>query len=155
MYGTGSEDYYNYSWGSSDIFYSPYAGQPLNDGPGNRGFVTNYHWHILDPIPFEKGLQFYMELYPHTQRKGFSYARISYLHARQGLMVDHIPINKADVQFTDYKKWSPVAKGGAINSVFYQIEELVDKAINTGTLESNLWAEGKLFTWSPDRQGIF
>ena len=48
IFGTGSEDYFNYSWSSPDIFAYPYCGQPRNDGPGNRGFVTNFRWHVLD-----------------------------------------------------------------------------------------------------------
>ena len=48
IFGTGSEDYFNYAWSSPDIFLFPYCGQPRNDGPGNRGFVTNNRWHIID-----------------------------------------------------------------------------------------------------------
>ncbi len=68
IFGTGSEDYYNYSWSSPDIFAFPYCGQPRNDGPGNRGFVTNFRWHILDPIPFKRNIRFYMELFSHEVR---------------------------------------------------------------------------------------
>ena len=53
-FGTGSEDYYNYAWSSPDIFIFPYCAQPRNDGPANRGFVTNNRWHVLDALPFER-----------------------------------------------------------------------------------------------------
>ena len=78
IFGTGSEDYFNYSWSSPDIFVFPYCGQPRNDGPGNRGFVTNYRWHVLDSIPFKNSVRFYMELNSHERTPGMSYARIGY-----------------------------------------------------------------------------
>ena len=53
-FGTGSEDYFNYSWSSPDIFVYPYCGQPRNDGPANRGFVVNHRWHIMDALPFHQ-----------------------------------------------------------------------------------------------------
>ena len=62
FFGTGSEDYFNYSWSSARIFSYPYCGQPRNDGPGNRGYVSNYSWHISDDIPFTDKIAFYMEL---------------------------------------------------------------------------------------------
>jgi hypothetical protein len=64
-FGTGSEDYYNYSWSAPDIFFFPYCGQPRNDGPGNRGFVTNFRWHVVDAIPFRDSIGFSMELSSH------------------------------------------------------------------------------------------
>ena len=64
FFGTGSEDYFNYSWSSSRIFSYPYCGQPRNDGPGNRGYVSNYRWHIADDILFMDKIAFYMELGP-------------------------------------------------------------------------------------------
>ena len=58
IFGTGSEDYYNYAWSDPDIFMFPYCGQPRNDGPANRGFVTNNRWHILDDLPFRYRIGF-------------------------------------------------------------------------------------------------
>jgi len=40
-FGTGSEYYFNYAWSSSEIFTLPFCGQPGNNGPTNRGFVSN------------------------------------------------------------------------------------------------------------------
>ena len=98
LFGTGSEDYFNYSWSAPDIFIYPYCGQPRNDGPGNRGFVTNYRWHILDPIPFTNDLRFYMELFSHERTPGMTYARIGYHYARPGLTDDFLPIKPADLR---------------------------------------------------------
>jgi len=151
LFGTGSEDYYNYSWSSPDIFIYPYCGQPRNDGPGNRGFVTNYRWHILDPVPFQKGIRFYMELFTHRPTPGMSYARIGYHYGRPGLTDDHFPIMPEDVRPLELPPdWQPVASHGSRNSVFYQAEDIITNdpyfQINT----SNLWAGGELMVWKPE-----
>jgi len=126
VFGTGSEDYYNYSWSSPDIFAFPYCGQPRNDGPGNRGFVTNYRWHILDPLPFKEEIGFYMEAYPHERTPGFSYARIGYHYGRPGMTDDHRSLTPDDLREPrPVGIWMPAARGGARNSVFYQAEDLI------------------------------
>jgi len=153
LFGTGSEDYYNYSWSSPDIFTFPYCGQPRNDGPGNRGFVTNYRWHILDPLPFREEIRFYMEVYPHERTPGFSYARIGYHYGRPGMTDDHEAIEPEDLREPRARGfWMPVARGGARNSVFYQVEELRGGA--TGSLASDLlYAGGSLSVWRPSAPG--
>jgi hypothetical protein len=154
IFGTGSEDYYNYSWSSPDIFYFPYCGQPRNDGPGNRGFVTNYRWHILDPIPFLQGIRFYMELFHHERTPGLSYARIGYYYARPGVTDDHVPIMPEDVRFLQLPKgWTPVSKKGAKNSVFFTAEEIVIKKKNIILEKGNLWEGGQLMCWHPEGEG--
>jgi hypothetical protein len=150
-FGTGSEDYYNYAWSSPDIFIFPYCGQPRNDGPANRGFVTNNRWHILDALPFESHLAFYMELYSHERTPRFSYARTGYHYAKAGLRDDHVPITDEDVRHLELPPdWQPAARRAAANSVFYQTEQIVKSppAISE-TIDGNLWAGGKLFVWRP------
>ncbi len=150
-FGTGSEDYYNYSWSASDIFYTPYAGQPRNDGPGTRGFVTNYRWHVLDPLPFSERIGFYMELFRHRYEPGLHYARTSYYYARPGVTDDHMPLSDADVRLPALNRWNPVAQGGAREATFYQAEELVvGEQPGTRLKRGNLWAEGTLFVWEPE-----
>jgi hypothetical protein len=154
IFGTGSEDYFNYSWSSPDIFTYPYCGQPRNDGPGNRGFVTNYRWHILDPIPFRDNIRFYMELFSHERTPGLSYARIGYHYARPGVTDDHqaimpgalrLPLLPAD--------WQPAARMGAANSVFYAAEEAVTDSGATRIDKGRLWAGGQLLVWTPQKSG--
>lgn len=150
-FGTGSEDYYNYAWSSPDIFVFPYCGQPRNDGPANRGFVTNHRWHILDSLPFRNHIAFYMELYSHERTPGVSYARIGYHYARPGLRDDHVPLTDEDVRHLELPdNWQPAARMGASGGVFYQVEQiLLKKTAGSDTIEGNLWAGGKLFFWQP------
>lgn len=155
-FGTGSEDYFNYSWSLPDIFVFPYFGQPRNDGPANRGFVTNNRWHILDPLPFQHRLAFYMELYPHEETPGMSYARIGYHYARPGLMDDHVLITPADLRHLELpEEWQPAARRGSANSVFFQAEDLLDAGKpETVSLEAGrMWAGKQLMVWRPQRKG--
>lgn len=150
IFGTGSEDYFNYSWSSPDIFAWPYCGQPRNDGPGNRGFVTNYRWNVLDSIPFKNDIRFYMELFSHERTPGLSYTRIGYHYARPGLTDDHLVIMPDDLQLPMLpKNWQPAARMGAANSVFFAAEEIVTNTNATHLEDGRIWAGGKLLVWTP------
>jgi len=154
IFGTGSEDYYNYSWSSPDIFYYPYCGQPRNDEPGNRGFVTNYRWQIFDPIPFRENIRFYMELFSHEPTPGLSYARIGYHYAVQGTTDDHIVIMPEDVRHPELPEtWHPAARFGTRNSTFYKAEDAVVTKVNTKMKKGKLWADGEMLVWKPEKSG--
>ncbi len=153
-FGTGSEDYYNYAWSSHDIFLHPYCGQPVNDGPANRGFVTNYRYHVVDDLPFADFFAFYMELYHHTPTDDFSYARIAYHYGRPGLIDDHLPITGEDVRHLELPpNWQPESREAAYNSEFFQAEESMVDGENTSILEDPMWSGGKLLVWSPKKKG--
>ena len=154
IFGTGSEDFYNYSWSSPDIFEYPYCGQPRNDGPGNRGFVTNFRWHILDPIPFQKSIGFFMELNSHEPTPGLSYARIGYYYARPGTIDDHVAIMPEDLRELRLpESWQPAARFGARDSVFHAAEDVFVNKRGTRLEEGRLWAGGKLLVWKPEKKG--
>ncbi len=153
-FGTGSEDYYNYAWSSVDIFVFPYCGQPRNDGPANRGFVTNNRWHILDPLPFRKRLDFYMELFPHEENRGMAYGRIGYHYGRPGIIDDHVPITAEDVRKQVLPpEWTPQARGGARDSVFFETEEIVQGEPRFRMVKDPLYTRGGLFAWQPSQDG--
>jgi len=148
--GTGSEDYYNYAWSEEALFATAYGGQPRNDGPANRGFVTNYRWHILDNIPFETGFDFYMELYSHRVVPHFSYARMIYTYAIPGCHDDHIPMSKDDLRHLEMPAdWWPEGQGQSSNSIFYQVENLVTDATQIKLVPSPQWAATNLAVWYP------
>jgi hypothetical protein len=154
IFGTGSEDYYNYSWSSPDIFFFPYCGQPRNDGPGNRGFVTNFRWHVLDAIPFESSIGFSMELSSHERTPGLSYARTGYYYARPGTIDDVEALQPSDLRVLQLPDgWQPAARFGARNSVFYAVEEIMSGRKNTALRQGRLWAGGRLLVWTPEKPG--
>ncbi len=152
-FGTGSEDYYNYSWSVPDIFSFPYCGQPRNDGPGNRGFVTNFRWHVLDPFPFETSLAFYLELYSHERTPGLSYCRIGYHYARPGLFDDHRPVGPDDIRDIGLPPWEPAARMGARNSDFVAAEKAAADTKDTELRGDPMYAGGTAFVWFPGGPG--
>ncbi len=150
FFGTGSEDYYNYAWSSSDIFYHAYCGQPRNDGPGNRGFVTNYRWHILDNIPFQSGFAFYMELMSHEPVTDFSYGRTVYLYALPGMYDDHLGITGEDLRHIELPdRWYPEGKKGSHNAKFFQAELLLENQQHIKLEHDRLWSGGSIMAWKP------
>lgn len=149
-FGTGSEDYFNYSWSIPDIFLFAYCGQPRDDGPANRGFVVNYRWHILDALPFQQRLAFYMELYSHERTEGVSYARIGYHYGRPGLVDDSTRLSKEDVRSLSLPdNWQPAARMGARNSTFFEAENIIQSKNGVAFEKSNLWTGGQQLTWTP------
>jgi len=147
-FGTGSEDYFGYSWSSPDLFEHAYIGQPRCDGPGNRGFTANYRWHILDAMPFSKSIEFYMELQTHAPTKGMSYGRIGYCYTRPGARDDHIPLNPTMTALFDPPVWNVVAGGGARNSTILEAESLNIQEGNATTEYGALWSNGRQLTWN-------
>jgi hypothetical protein len=153
-FGTGSEDYYNYSWSVPDIFFFPYCGQPRNDGPGNRGFVTNFRWQIPDRLPFKESIRFYMELYSHERTPGLSYARMAYHYGFPGIHDDHQVITPEDVRELSLPKdWQPAMRMGARNSQCFAAEDCLADKSRVSMVEGLLWAGGKLCVWKPEKTG--
>jgi hypothetical protein len=149
FFGTGSEDYFNYSWSSSRIFSYPYCGQPRNDGPGNRGYVSNYRWHISDDIPFSKKTAFYMELGHHGVVKDFSYGRIVYFYTLPGALDDFRRISADDIGTIPYKTWSPIAYLGSAGYRYIQAEDVINQSPDIKAESGKMWAEDKILIWSP------
>ena len=152
FYGTGSEDYFNYSWSSSKIFNFPYCGQPRNDGPGNRGYVSNYRWHISDDIPFNSNIAFYMELGNHGTVPGFSYGRIVYYYALPGVIDDDKTISEDDIRDVSYALWSPKAYLGSEGYTFIQAEDIPLTGSGFKTVKNILCAEGEMLLWTPAKE---
>jgi hypothetical protein len=69
--GTGTEDYYNYSWGHPADFFSAFVNQPnasaQSYSPGytinGDGLSVNSRVRGLDTIPFDQSLKFDMEIW--------------------------------------------------------------------------------------------
>jgi hypothetical protein len=153
-FGTGSEDYFNYAWSSSRIFTHAYCGQPRNDGPANRGFVTNYRWQILDDMPFKERFDFFMELFSHEPVPGFSYARIAYYYGAPEISDDHMLVSDADVRHLSLPKgWLPIGRKLTEKATFYQAEELAAGDAPFDLDNGDLWSGGRLMVWMPRQSG--
>jgi hypothetical protein len=83
-FGTGTEDYYGYSFGDLGVFFeAPFHAQPRAEGNRKPGYTTNTRTRSLDAIPFEKSLKFDMEVW-HWAQTTMSYAAAIYWYARPG-----------------------------------------------------------------------
>lgn len=127
-FGTGSEDYFNYSWSRPDLFDHPYCGQPLDSGPDTAGFVSNHRFQVLDAIPFEKSLGAFLELWTHNRTPGLSYARIAYHYARPGAVDDHRGLMPSDLRVIPLPKREPKMAGGATGARFFYADQLHPEA---------------------------
>jgi hypothetical protein len=153
-FGTGSEDYFNYAWSSSRIFTHAFCGQPRNDGPANRGFVTNHRWQILDALPFQERLDFFMELFSHEPVPGFSYARIAYHYGDPEIVDDHMPLTDRDVEVPRLPgTWMPAGRKYTEATTFLQAEDIVEGKPSLSFVEGPLWAGGRLAVWHPGQVG--
>lgn len=149
FFGTGSEDYFNYSWSSPKLFAYPYCGQPRNDGPNNRGYVANFRWHIVDDITFAESLDFCMELRHHDNVPNFDYGRIVYFYALPSTTVNSKDLNTSSIKDIQYSQWSPKAYLGCADFRFTQAELLADKNQSSIIEKGEMWAEGNILTWKP------
>jgi hypothetical protein len=134
-FGTGSEDYFNYSWSRPNLFGHPYCGQPLDSGPDTSGYVSNHRFQVLDAIPFERSLGAFMELWAHSRTPGLSYARIAYHYARPGAIDDHRALMPSDLRIVPLPKRELQALGQAKGATFYLADQLKPEAIS-GTLKT-------------------
>jgi hypothetical protein len=154
-FGTGSEDYFNYSWSRPDLFDHPYCGQPLDSGPDTSGYVSNHRFQVLDAIPFEKSLAAFLELWSHNRTPGLSYARIAYLYARPGAIDDHRGLMPSDLVIPPLPKRPPQAAGGAAGARFHLAEDLRFEATSgqVGMAPFPLATQLKVAHWQAEKGG--
>ncbi len=146
VFGTGSEDYFNYSWSSSALFDHIYCGQPRNDGPANRGFVTNYRFQIIDDIVFNSGFAFFMELYHHGIVNDFDYGRICYYYAPPETVDDNMRISDADLEKQSMPQWDkPLKYLGSSGYEFIEAEDIVSLYPADRLFYDYLWSGGRAF----------
>ncbi len=159
IFGIGTEDFYNYSWSLPDIFCHPNCGQPRNDGPGNRGFVSNFRWMLVDRIPFQKSISFSLELILPDEVEDvydMGYARIAYYYARPETSDDHSPIPDRVYNPLSARQdwtWYPSKVRASKNGLFFQAEDCVVNTESIETIQSYMWAGKGLCLWKPQSKG--
>ena len=82
-FGTGTEDYFGYAWSTTDRFAHAYHAQTEAPSHGFGGLFTMSRFHVLDPIPFSRGLRFDMEIW-HWSDTTMSAQAMLYWYARPG-----------------------------------------------------------------------
>lgn len=82
-FGTGTEDFYGYAWSNPNKFSHPFIAQPDGSGAMESGYVANFRFRSLDAIPFNKSLQFDMEMW-HQGSTTISHAPMSFWYMMPG-----------------------------------------------------------------------
>ncbi len=82
-FGTGTEDYFGYAWSDNHTYMNPFHAQTRCDGPGTKGNSSNIRYQILDNVPFQKSLNFDLEVW-HWEAVKVQYATIAYFYAASG-----------------------------------------------------------------------
>ncbi|MEI7837748.1 MAG: glycoside hydrolase family 172 protein [Planctomycetota bacterium] len=82
--GTGTEDYYNFSWAPKPVFQTPFANEVRIDRAMTQGHNVLTRTRNLDGIPFERSLQFDMEIIP-WQEMHLLYAATTYWYGFPGV----------------------------------------------------------------------
>ena len=165
-FGTGSEDYYGYSWGNTTLFNSPFCNQPRVDGPGNAGHTTNTRTRNLDAIPFDKSIKVDMEIW-HWKNVKVNYAATSYWYALPGATGNRVP--QPDEAAAPLPKLEKPATGRAARAA-YKIPGAIgcekmkvvanppDLAVSTqpvSALGSGQWSGGEQLFLRGKKQGDF
>lgn len=154
--GTGSEDYFNYSWSHWNLFSFPYCQQPLASGPGNCGYVANQRLQILDDLPFSQSLSVALELWTHKPVTPLSYGRITYYYARPGCIDDHRALQPADLIVPRLQPWPDDVWSKPGEATCARLAALAPKA-SGGSLQEvpdPLTRSGKLLRWQAPDDGM-
>ncbi|MFN8205984.1 MAG: glycoside hydrolase family 172 protein [Bacteroidales bacterium] len=90
IFGTGSEDYYGYSFGRTEPFSHPFICQPVGKGNMGSGPVVNTRIRSLDAIPFHSSIDANIELW-HWAKVRMNYALTSYFYVQWPYTVNVLP----------------------------------------------------------------
>jgi fructan beta-fructosidase len=85
-FGTGSEDYFGFAWGTPGYFSQPYHSQLLAPpgnlfAPGNRALNR---FHITDNVPFQTSFDGCIEKWQYTNESVTSYGVLPYWYLKSG-----------------------------------------------------------------------
>jgi hypothetical protein len=100
-FGTGSEDYYGYSFARPEPFSHPFLSQPEGKGNTDWGISVNMRHRSLDAIPFLESIQSNIELW-HWKNVTLNFALTSYWYVKP-------PFNH-NIQFDKNSVKLPVAR---------------------------------------------
>jgi hypothetical protein len=89
-FGTGSEDYYGYSFGRQESFSHPFISQPVGTGNMSWGPVVNMRLRSLDAIPFKTGIHSDIELW-HWADVKMNYALTTFYYVMEPFTMNIVP----------------------------------------------------------------
>ena len=89
-FGTGSEDYYGYSFARQESFSHPFLAQPTGIGNMSSGVTINMRHRSLDAIPFIKSISSNIELW-HWASIYMNYALTTYYYIMPPFSINIYP----------------------------------------------------------------
>lgn len=144
-FGTGSEDYFAYAWGSTQKYSHAYHSQARCDGPANYGRTSVNRFHILDRVPFEKALRFDLEQW-HWKETQVNLAAVAYWYGLPGASSPQKDLKAEDLVVRPMPKYEPSHVPGVIEGESLHILE------KTAQLSPQSWggASGDEHLWWHD-----
>lgn len=88
--GTGTEDYYGYSYAPQPVHLTPFGGEPRLDQRMTQGHSTSTRSRLLDAIPFRRSLRFDIELIA-WKPTTLTYAATTYWYGAPGIRSNVAP----------------------------------------------------------------
>ncbi len=148
-FGTGTEDYFGYAWGSPAPFSHAYHNQPRCDGPGSYGHTAVNRWHIIDRIPFTRRFKFDMELW-HWQNCKVDVGSMCYWYARPGA-TDNTPAPTADdLKVRVIPPYEPPRVKGALEGEEFRVISVAGQVrpqdLGNTSAEKHMW-------WTHNKMG--
>lgn len=89
-FGTGSEDYYGYSFARQESFSHPFIAQPVGTGNMDWGVTVNTRHRSLDAIPFNRSISSNIELW-HWANVNMNYALTTFYYVMPPFSVNRAP----------------------------------------------------------------
>jgi len=89
-FGTGTEDYFGYAWGTATFFHKAFHSQSMVS-KHNIGHITVSRWHITDSISFQESFAAYIEKY-WPNNLSTQYACVAYWYLSPGGNDPHKPL---------------------------------------------------------------
>ena len=153
-FGTGTEDYYGYSWGKPEYFQSPWRAQPRAEGPASFGNVTNMRFRSLDAIPFTKSFKFDIEIW-HWKATTVDYAVTTFWYGAPGAQSVSLPDLKTRME----EAAAPVEYKTRVRLDFDSFS-LVNQPTGGNAVVQNMevfplgkWKNDKQLWWSKNKPG--
>lgn len=162
-FGTGTEDYYGYSYAPKPPHQTPFCGEPRLDQPQTQGHSTSIRSRNLDSISFRKSLQFDLELIS-WKPTALTYAATTYWYAFPGAMANCLPQPEAatlpiptltDAIASRLIKSFPGAIEGERLKVLKKSGDFVVREQDMADFDVSLWSNGAHLLVVPNGVGDF
>jgi hypothetical protein len=154
--GTGTEDYYNFSWAPKPVFQTPFANEVRLDQPATQGYNVVTRTRNLDGIPFGKSLAFDIEIIPWKETR-LTYAAVTYWYGAPGATCNRAPMPEEAVRPL------PAPPGRRIQGAV-ECEKMEVTARSGGTvvesqdiaaIAAGLWGDGRVLLVRGAKAGDF